>query len=203
MMDAKAGWIVCQMTRDKKAAVSWNSVKAGLRDFDRTALLGLVQDLYTASKDNQAFLHARFNLGADPLEPYKAIISRRVCPEILKNEPWSVAKAKKAIADYKKAIGYPKGMAELSVFYCEEAIAFLRDCSLEDEGYHSALVLMFEQALKRTLALPESERAPFLKRLGGIRGEAQKNGWGVSDAMDELWCFMLDECEAPDGSAGL
>jgi hypothetical protein len=31
MMEAKADWIVCQMTTDKKEAVSWNSVKAGLR----------------------------------------------------------------------------------------------------------------------------------------------------------------------------
>jgi hypothetical protein len=184
------------MTRDKKQAVSWNSVKAGLRDFDRSALLGLVQDLYAANKDNQAFLHARFNLGADPLKPYKAAISRWICPDILKNEPWSVAKAKKAIADYKKAIGYLQGMAELPVFYCEEAVAFLRDCGLEDEGYYSALVLMFEQALKRTLSLPESERAPFLKRLGGVRVEARQIGWGVSDAMAELWWLMLDECEA-------
>jgi hypothetical protein len=182
------------MTREKKAAVSWNSVKAGLRDFDRTALLGLVQDLYTASKDNQAFLHARFNLGADPLKPYKAVISRWIFPDIFKNEPWSVAKAKKAIADYKKAIGYPEGMAELSVFYCEEAIAFLRDCSLEDEGYYSALVLMFEQALRRTLSLPESERAAFLRRLREVRNETGKIGWGVSEAMAELWYEMLDEC---------
>jgi hypothetical protein len=184
------------MTRDKKEAVSWNSVKAGLRDFDRTALLGLVQDLYAASRDNQAFLHARLNLGADPLKPYKALISRWVCPDIFKNEPWSVAKAKKAIADYKKAIGHPQGMTELSVFYCEEAIAFLRDCSLEDEGYYSALVLMFERALKRSLSLPESEQAPFLKRLGGVRVAAQKIGWGVGDAMAELWCLVHDECEA-------
>ena len=47
------------MTTKSKAGVSWNSVKAGLSGFDRTALLGLVQDLYSASKDNQAFLHAR------------------------------------------------------------------------------------------------------------------------------------------------
>jgi hypothetical protein len=87
-------------------------------------------------------------------------------------------------------------MAKLSVFYCEEAIAFLRDCSLEDEGYYSALVLMFEQALKRTLSLPKSERAPFLKRLGGVRVEARQVGWGVSDAMAELWYLTLDECEA-------
>jgi hypothetical protein len=103
------------MVKERKAAVSWNSVKAGLSGFDRTALLGLIQDLYAASKDNQAFLHARLNLGGDPLKPYKAVISRSVCPDIFKNQPVSVAKAKKAIADYKKAIGYPEGMAELSV----------------------------------------------------------------------------------------
>jgi hypothetical protein len=64
-----------------------------------------------------------------------------------------VAKAKKAIADYKKAVGYPEGMAELSVFYCEEAIAFARDFGLDDESYYSALVLMYGQALKQTLSL--------------------------------------------------
>ncbi len=29
------------------------------------------------------------------------------------------------IGDYKKAIGRPDGMAELSIFYCEEALGFL------------------------------------------------------------------------------
>ena len=52
------------MTKTKTAA-SWTSVKTGLRDFDRTALLGLLQDLYAASKDNQAFLHACLNLGGN------------------------------------------------------------------------------------------------------------------------------------------
>src|SRR5271166_3208609 len=112
------------MVKDRKAAVSWISIKVGLRGFDRTALLGLIQDLYAVSKDNQAFLHARLNLGGDPLKPYRAVVSRWVCPDIFKSQPVSVAKAKKAIADYKKAIGYPEGMAELSVFYCEEAIVF-------------------------------------------------------------------------------
>jgi hypothetical protein len=188
------------MSSNKKAAGSWNGVKAGLRrDFDRTALLGLIQDLYAASKDNQAFLHARFSLGADPLKPYKTVISRWVCPDIFKNEPWSVAKAKKALADYKKAIGHPNGMAELAIFYCEEAMAFLRECSIEDEGYYSALVLMYRQALRRTLSLPEGEQATFLSRLGGIRDQAQKIGWGVSEVMAEVWYELLDDCEADAG----
>lgn len=52
----------------KKNASSWSDVKTKLADFDRAGLLGLVQDLYAASKDNKAFLHARFGLGDDPLD---------------------------------------------------------------------------------------------------------------------------------------
>jgi hypothetical protein len=35
-----------------------------------------------SSKSNQAFLHARFALGEDVLEPYKASIDRWVCPDV-------------------------------------------------------------------------------------------------------------------------
>ena len=89
----------------KKAAPSWTNVKAKLADLDRAGLLGLVQDLYAASKDNQAFLHARLHLGEDVLKPYKATIDRWLWPDVFKNQDTSVAKAKKAITDYKKASG--------------------------------------------------------------------------------------------------
>ncbi|CAI06164.1 hypothetical protein [Aromatoleum aromaticum] len=89
----------------KKNTPNWSDVKAKLADFDRAGLIGLLQDLYAASKDNQAFLHARFALGGDVLKSYKATIDRWLCPDVYKNQDYSVAKAKKPIADYKKAIG--------------------------------------------------------------------------------------------------
>ena len=46
----------------KKPTPSWADVKAALSGLDRPGLTALVQDLYAASKDNQTFLHARFNL---------------------------------------------------------------------------------------------------------------------------------------------
>jgi hypothetical protein len=46
----------------KKKTPSWVDVKARLADIDRAGLIGLVQDLYAASKDNQAFLHTWFAL---------------------------------------------------------------------------------------------------------------------------------------------
>jgi hypothetical protein len=84
---------------------------------------------------------------------------------MFKNQGTSVAKAKKAVSDYKKAIGQSEGLAELMVFYCERAAGFSNDIGLQDEGYFDALVRMFEQALKVIAALPAGPRAALWERL--------------------------------------
>ncbi|WP_185957713.1 hypothetical protein [Tepidiphilus olei] len=170
----------------KKTPPTWSDVKAKLAELDRAGLIGLVHDLYAASKENQAFLHTRFALGDDPLKPYKATITQWINPAD-PPKPQSVAKAKKAISDYKKALGQPEALAELTVFYCEEVFAFLAVCGMEDEGFYDALVNMFEQALKYVLALPEPQQAPFLVRLDRVRQLGQNVGWGVGDNFNDLW----------------
>ena len=105
----------------------------------------------------------------------------------MKNEPISVAKAKKAISDYKKAIGRPEGLAELSVFYCEEVFNFLDSCGMDDESYLMALVRMFEQALQLVLVLPLAERTAYLDRLDKLRSRGQDIGWGVEEDFDCIW----------------
>lgn len=60
----------------KRSTPSWSDLKVKLADLDRAELIGLVQALYAANRDNQAFLHARFALGEDVLKPYKATIDR-------------------------------------------------------------------------------------------------------------------------------
>ena len=148
----------------RKTTPSWANLRTKLADFDRDRLLGLVQDLYKASKENQSFLHARFALGGDVLKPYKLTIDRWLWPDVIKNEPTSVSKAKKAISDYKKAVGQTEGLAELMVFYCERATGFIVDVGLQDENDFDALVQMFEQALKVIAALPDWQRPPFWTR---------------------------------------
>jgi len=177
----------------KKSAPSWSEVKTRLADLDRAGLIGLLQDLYAASKDSQAFLHARFALGGDVLKPYKATIARWLWPDVFKNQDTSVSKAKKAISDYKKAIGQPEGLAELMVFYCESAAGFSNDVGLQDEGYFDALVRMFEQSLKTIAALPEDQRSALWERLDEVRRISHNFGYGVGDDMDDLLAeFGLD-----------
>ena len=148
-----------KIIKDKptKSAANWSALKARLSNLDPATLVALLHDLYAASKDNQAFLHARLTLGDDVLKPYKATITQWINPADPR-KPQSVAKAKKAITDYKKALGQPDGLAELAVFYCEEVFAFLSVCGVDDEDFYVALVSMFEQALKYVLALPAAQQ---------------------------------------------
>ena len=174
------------MTKSTKKKPTWNDLKRHLANLDRTALLGLIHDLYAAGKDNQSFLHTRFGLGDDVLKPYKATISRWVSPDVMRNQDYSVSKAKKAISDYKKAIGRPEELAELSVFFCESCADFLGYCSTDDEGYFNALVRMFEQALKVVGQLEPDQKEQFVDRLECVRHESSDWGWGVEDDMNTL-----------------
>jgi hypothetical protein len=58
--------------------------------------------------------------------PGNLLIERWLWPDVYKNQKYSVSKAKKPITDYKKASGLPEGVAELTVYYCEQAIGFGR-----------------------------------------------------------------------------
>jgi hypothetical protein len=176
----------------KPRETTWNDIKAELAQFDRMGLLGLLKDLYALRPENRAFLAARFGVGSDPLTPFKKVISRWIYPDLMKGQDVSVAKAKKAIADYRKAVGRAEGITELCVFYCEEAARLVGDCGLEDEAYYSALVRMFEQGLAQAIELPTEERNKMLKRLDAVRGSLRGIGWGVSDAVNEVWHDRVD-----------
>ena len=172
--------------RQSKSKPTWANVKAKLAGFDRTTLLSLVQNLYAAHEENQAFLHARLGLGEDVLEPYKKTIDRGLWPDVFRRQETSVSKAKQAISDYKKALGDPEGLAELMVFYCERAAGFSKGMSHDDAGYFDALVRMFEQSLKITNTLAGKVRSGLLTRLDRVRNISHEFGYGVGEEMDVL-----------------
>ena len=172
--------------RQPASKPSWTDVKAELASFDRLGLLGLIQDLYAAQKDNQTFLHARFGLGVDVLKPYKETLDRWLWPDAFRNQDTSVVKAKQAISNYRKAVGEPAGLAELMVFYCERAAGFCSDIGYQDDGYFDALVRMFERALKAIAQLSASDRHALIARLDKVRAVSHNFGYGVGDDMDSL-----------------
>ena len=169
-----------------KTSPSWSDVKAKLQGFGQDGLVALIHDLYLANKDNRVFLHTRFALDGEALEPYKRTIERWIFPDIFRNAPHSVAKAKAAISDYKKATGDLLGLVELMVFYCERAAAFSSEVALDDEGYYDALVRMYGRALDGLPGLPGRERVIMLARLNEVREVCEDVGYGVGDDMERF-----------------
>jgi len=96
-------------------------------------------------------------------------------------------KPKQAISHYQKAVGEPAGLAELRVFYCELAAGFCKEFGNDDEDYLNALVRMFEQALTIAKTLPAESRDALLDRLDRVRGICRNFGYGVADAMDDIF----------------
>lgn len=123
---------------------------------------------------------------ADVLKPYKATIDRGRWPDVFKNQDTSVAKAKEAIADYRRAVGQPEGLAEMMVFCCERAVGFSNDVGLHDESYFDVLVRMFDQACKAVGALPEERKVELWVRLDAVRRLGHNLSYGVGDDMDDL-----------------
>src|SRR5207247_5138662 len=92
--------------------------------------------------------------------------------------------ANQVVAYFSKVVGYAVGLAELMVFYCEQAAGFCSDIGNEDENYFAALVSIFEQALAVANTLPPSVRDALVARLDRVHRIGQKFGYGVGDDMD-------------------
>ena len=121
-------------------------------------------------------------------------IDRWICPDVFRDQDTSVSKAKKAISDYRKAVGRPEGLAELMVFYCERAAGFCAEVGFEDDTFFAALVRMYEQALKLSVGLTRDERDRFLARLDAVCRVCNSFGYGVSDDMRVLFAeYISDE----------
>lgn len=73
------------MSKNTKKKPTRSDLKRRLSDLDNKALLDLLRDLYAADKDNKTFLHARFALVDDVLEPYKTTTDRWVCSDVMSN----------------------------------------------------------------------------------------------------------------------
>jgi hypothetical protein len=172
--------------RAKKVTPAWNDVKARLVEFDQVHILALLHDLYASSKESQLFLQTRLGLGSDILKPYKQTISRNLWPNFSRGECISISATKRAISDYKKAIGKPEELAELMTYYCEQAAGFSHDVGYDDDAYFSSLVNMFAQVLKIAAHLPKEQRDNYLKRLSEVTNISNNLGDCIGSVMTDL-----------------
>jgi len=176
--------------------ITWNSVKTALAGHDKTALVGLIADLYDYSEQNRSFFHARFSLGADPLRPYKKIIDDALCPDVMKNEPIRIARGKQAIADYSKAVGDPKGKLELMIFFVESGTEFTLELGDIDEDFYVSLERMYKKAIDLLLTFDEETIDAYYNRFEKLVTSTENVGWGYHDSLADIFYEAFPEEDA-------
>lgn len=183
------------MAKREPSSPTWSDVKAAVVNLDHKHLVKLVTDLYRLSKENQAFLHARFAPGDDPLGPYKKTINECMYPDVYSNKPIQISKAKTTISSYSKAVGDPLGEAELMTFFVECGNSLTVDFGDIDEGFYEALNRMYRRAIEKVLSLPTEQQGEFKDRLEAIMTSSSGIGWGYHDTLSEDYYEAFPEDE--------
>ena len=166
---------------------SWKDVKQILSKEKSSELLKLIADLYSLNTANKSFIHSRYSITGERLEPYKSIISESLYPDIYRDKPISLSKGRKAIADYFKATKDKKGQIELMVHYLEPGNKFTAEYGDIDEGFYSSLESMFERIVKELKKQPVVAQENYLERLEEVVRIGSDIGWGYSDNIRDIF----------------
>jgi len=173
--------------RKEEPKSSWSAVKSAMSGFDREALFGLIRDLYGLSAANKQFVDARLGLGRDPLAHCKKVVAECIAPDAFSKRPIQIAQAKKAISDYRKAVGDTRGELELMVHFVECGNQFTLEYGDIDEGFYDALVHMYVRAARVTKGLPPPDQQPFRDRLRELTESSAGIGWGYHDGLCDAY----------------
>ena len=172
---------------------TWSTVKSAASELSLKELLSLVGELYRLSKGNQAFLHARFADAEAVMADCKKVIAECLNPDVSRDRPLQVAKAKKAVADFCKAVTDPAAHAELMVFFLEQGNAFTLEYGDIDASFYSALVAMARRAAEVICSLPLDLQEPFRVRLGEVVRSSSGIGWGYHDDLADIYAAAFPD----------
>lgn len=175
------------MARKEQPDHSWRNVRAILKKADHNDLLKLVGDLYALRKENQNFLHARFLRDAGTLVPYKERIEHYISPA----EPWKtpvkLSLGRKAISDYRKAVGDPEGLTELMLFYVECGVNFTREFGDIDEAFYASVISVFSDGMKMLNRCEEGVVRKLLPRFEEVIDSTADMGWGLHESLRDIF----------------
>lgn len=168
---------------DKKP--SWSDIKNSIVGYSHAELIALIKDLYSINAQTKTFLQSRFSTGMDALNPYIEIVESALVPD--RNGSIKIAKAKKAISDYTKAVGDPEGILELMLIFVESGIESTSDFCDSCADYYPPLELMYEKALRLVLTMDKKTIDDYYDRFKEIAASTDYIGWGFDDSIKHLF----------------
>lgn len=174
---------------DKSTARSWKDIRAVLRKTDSNEVLKLVGELYGLHKENRDFLHARYLNDADALAPYKETIARHLSPAEPWKNPVKISQARKAISDYRKAVGDPENLAELMLYYVECGIGYIQEWEDVEDAYYQSIFRVFTDGIDMLHRCDQDVVQRLLPRFEAAVQSTTNMAWGFHD---DLLDFLIN-----------
>jgi hypothetical protein len=166
---------------------TWSAVKSAAIKLSHDQLISLTAELYRLSKQNQTFLHARFADAEAVLEECKVVVGDCLYPDMQRNRPLQVAKAKQVVADFCKAVANPIAQADLMLVFLEQGNAFTVEYGDVDAGFYNALLTMARRATETISVLPHELQQAFRDRFAEVVQSSSGIGWGYHDELVEIY----------------
>ena len=149
-------------------------------------LLALIGELYRRDAGNRHFIHAQCAVG-DAIGAYKQIIEEHLCPDPMSSQEFSLAAARKAISDYRRAQGDPASLLDLTIHYVECGTRCTLDYGDMWEAFYNSMESMFRKAVGMVEKSDPETQATFLPRLAELVRATQGVGWGYHDELADIF----------------
>ena len=168
---------------------TWTQLKQQLSHYEKPELLRLLQELYQLNTDNKLFLAARLSQ-ADPnelAEPYRKAIRAELNPP--RGVPrLNLRAARKAINDFKKACADPAAVADLMIFYVEQAVICTNTYGDIDERFYASLESVYAEAINVITQANDPVMAGYFRpRMHQIVYDTSDIGWGFHEELSQLY----------------
>jgi hypothetical protein len=123
-----------------------SDLKKVLKELSKEELSEIIFDLYKSNKAVKDFLHYHLNQSDEQLiDKYKAEIKKAINPDKIKLK---LAKARKALSDFKKIGAQPDAQAVLMLYYLEQGLIFSERFEYDRDSLMKSLLSVFVTLLK-------------------------------------------------------
>lgn len=167
----------------------WSEIKPFLQEFDKPALLKVIQDLHKLNNDNKIFLASRLmEVDFEELsEPYRRKI-RSVFNPPRGFPSFRLSDARKALNNFKKACADPVAVADLMIFYVEQGVICTNSYGDIDAPFYHSLESVYERAIQTITSTGDPEIVEqFRPRMQAIVQDTGNIGWGFHDELAAMY----------------
>lgn len=163
-------------------------LKRQLKQYDHKELIGLISELYKQNHDIQHYLSVKFR-GDEVIQELQEKAEKEIEDEFFPDKGFGkmrLAKAKKAISDFRKLTGDKRRTVELMLFYVEIGTEFTNTYGDIDEKFYDSMNSMYFKVTKEC----ENDEKLFHElhdRLYGVVVDSRGIGWGYHDILKDAY----------------